>query len=87
MGKKMYNYLIISSGDTLIFITDSISECKLRITLNSPIDLISLTGWINDELKSIFSFSFNNLDISVGLTEPYNSLFYATSFYFKYFIF
>ena len=40
----MYNYLICSSGTTLIFINTSISECKFNKTLNSPIDLISLTG-------------------------------------------
>ena len=40
----MYNYFIFSSAVTLIFIKDSISECKFKITLNSPIDLISLTG-------------------------------------------
>ena len=44
MGKKMYNYFIFSSGTTLIIINDSISECKFIITLNSPTDLISLTG-------------------------------------------
>ena len=40
----MYNYFICSSGITLILIKHSISECKLSTTLNSPIDLISLTG-------------------------------------------
>ena len=44
MGKKMYNYFIISSGITFIFMEDSISECKFKITLNSPTDLISLIG-------------------------------------------
>ena len=81
MGKKMYNYFTVSSGRTLIFIIDSISECKFNKTLNSPIDLISVTGWIKEELKSTFSFSFKILEISVGLTEPYNSLFSVTSFF------
>ena len=40
----MYNYLISSSGTTLIDIDDSISECKFKITLNTPTDFISLTG-------------------------------------------
>ena len=80
MGKKMYNYLISSSGITLIDIDDSISECKFKITLNFPIDFISLTGWINEELNSIFSLSFNIFEISVGFTDPYNSLFSVTSF-------
>jgi len=40
----MYNYLISSSGTTLIDIDDSISECKFNITLKSPIDFISLIG-------------------------------------------
>ena len=60
MGKRMYNYFTKSSGVTFIFINDSISECKFKTTLNSPMDLISLTGWINDELSSIFSLTFNN---------------------------
>ena len=81
MGKKLYNYFITSSGITLILISDSISECKFNTTLNSPTDLISVVGWINDELNSIFSFSFNNFEISVGLTDPYNSLFSVTSFF------
>ena len=40
----MYNYLILSSGITFILINASISECKLSKTLNSPTDLISVTG-------------------------------------------
>ena len=40
----MYNYFTNSSGITLILIDDSISECKFKITLNSPIDFISATG-------------------------------------------
>ena len=40
----MYNYFTISSGITLIFMLDSISECKFNMTVNSPIDFISLTG-------------------------------------------
>ena len=77
----MYNYFTISSGITFILIYDSISKCKLRTTLNSPMDLISVIGCINDELSSIFSFSFKSFDISVGFTDPYNSLFSVTSFF------
>jgi hypothetical protein len=77
----MYNYFISSSGTTLILINDSISECKFNITLNSPTVLISLTGWINEELRSTFTFSFNIFEISVGFTDPYNSLFSVTSFF------
>ena len=40
----MYNYLIRSSGITLILINASISECKFNNTLNSPTDLISVIG-------------------------------------------
>ena len=40
----MYNYFTSSSGTTLILIKHSISECKFNTTLNSPIDLISVTG-------------------------------------------
>ena len=40
----MYNYLIVSSGDTLILIKHSTSECKFNITLYSPNDFISDTG-------------------------------------------
>ena len=76
----MYNYFTNSSADTLIFIWHSISECKFKSTLNSPIVFISVIGCIRDELNSIFSLSFKILEISVGLTEPYNSLFSVTSF-------
>ena len=77
----MYNYLTVSSGVTLILMFDTISECKFIDTLNSPTDLISVEGWIKDELISIFSFSLSNFEISVGFTDPYNSLFSVTSFF------
>ena len=76
----MYNYFTISSGITFMVIDDSISECKFNITLNSPSDFISLTGCINEELNSICNCSFKIFDISVGLTDPYNSLFSVTNF-------
>ena len=34
-----------------------------------------------EELNSIFIFSLSIFDISVGLTDPYNSLFSVTSFF------
>ena len=43
-------------------------------------DFISLIGCINEGLTLIFSISSNNLAISVGFTEPYNSLFSVASF-------
>ena len=71
----MYNYLFTSWESTLILICTWISECKFRITLNNPSDFISLTGCINDGFISMFSWSSKTLEISVGLTDPYNSLF------------
>ena len=43
--------------------------------------MISLTGCIIDGLISILSLSKINLEISVGFTEPYNSLFSVLSFF------
>ena len=71
----MYNYFEFSCEITLIVISDCISECRLRLTLNTPSDFISLTGCIIEGLISIFSFSLKIFDISVGFTDPYNSLF------------
>ena len=76
----MYNYLVSSWGSTFTTISSWTSECKFIITLKSPNDFISLTGWIREGFISIFSLSFRNLDISVGLTDPYNSLFSVLSF-------
>ena len=70
----MYNYLVSSWDMTFTIICSWTSECKLIITLKSPKDLISLTGCIWEGFISIFKFSSRSLDISVGLTEPYNSL-------------
>ena len=75
----MYNYLL-SSGRTLIDISVCTSECKFNTTLNDPIDFISLTGCIKEGFISIFSFWFKTFAISVGLTEPYNSLFSVANF-------
>ena len=80
LGKKLYNYWIVSADSTTICISASISECKDIFTLNFPSDFISLTGWIIDGAMSNFSFSFIIFEISVGLTDPYNSLFSVLSF-------
>jgi hypothetical protein len=70
LGKKLYNYWIVSAVTTLIVISESISECKIILTLNLPIDLISDNGCIIEGLISSLSISCINLEISVGLTEP-----------------
>ena len=70
LGKKLYNYWIVSDVITLIVISESISECKIIFTLNLPIDLISVIGCIIEGLISNLSLSSNNFEISVGLTEP-----------------
>ena len=41
LGKKLYNYWIVSAVTTLIVISESTSECRIIFTLNLPIDLIS----------------------------------------------
>ena len=76
----MYNYWIVSAEVTLTVISASTSECKETFTLNFPKDLISSTGWIIEGLISILFSSWINFAISVGLTEPYNSLFSVLSF-------
>ena len=76
----MYNYCIVSAEETLIVISASTSECKEILTLNLPKDFISSTGWIIDGLMSILFSSWISFAISVGLTEPYNSLFSVVSF-------
>ena len=71
---------MLSADTTLILISASTSECKETLTLNFPKDLISFIGCIIEGLISIFSSSFTSFDISVGLTDPYNSLFSVQSF-------
>ena len=41
LGKKLYNYWILSSDITFIVISASTSECRKIFTLNLPKDLIS----------------------------------------------
>ena len=77
----MYNYLISSWGTTLTIIWVCTSEWRFISTLNSPKDFISLAGWILEGFISTFSFSLINLEISVGFTDPYNSLFSVLSFF------
>ena len=80
----MYNYWIVSAEDTLIVISASTSECKEILTLNFPKDFISSTGCIIEGLISILFSSWISFAISVGLTEPYNSLFSVLSFLTEY---
>ena len=77
----MYNYWIVSAEVTLITISASTSECKDILTLNFPRDLISLTGCISEGFTSRLSTSFISFEISVGFTDPYNSLFSVLSFF------
>ena len=56
LGKRLYNYWILSADSTISVISASTSECNEIFTLNSPIDFISLIGCIIDGL--IFKFSF-----------------------------
>ena len=70
LGKKLYNYWIVSDVTTLIVISESTSECRIIFTLNLPIDLISVIGCIIEGLMSSLSFSNINFEISVGLTDP-----------------
>ena len=71
---------MLSSETTLIDISDWTSGWRFNTTLNVPIDFISLTGCIKDGFISIFSISFKIFAISVGLTEPYSSLFSVANF-------
>ena len=80
----MYNYWIVSAEVTLTVISASTSECKEIFTLNFPKDLISSTGCIIEGLISTLFSSWINLAISVGLTEPYSSLFSVLSFLTEY---
>ena len=70
LGKKLYNYWIVSAVTTLIVISESTSECRIILTLNLPIDLISVIGCIIEGLISSLSFSNISFEISVGLTDP-----------------
>ena len=70
LGKKLYNYWMVSAVTTLIVISESTSECRIIFALNLPIDLISLIGCIIEGLISSLSFSNINFEISVGLTDP-----------------
>ena len=68
LGKKLYNYWIVSAVTTLIVILDSISECKIIFALNLPSDLISVIGCIIEGLISSLSFGkicLTMLDLSV----------------------
>ena len=76
----MYNYWMVSAEVTLTVISASTSECKETFTLNFPKDLISSTGCIIEGLISTLFSSWINFAISVGLTEPYNSLFSVLNF-------
>ena len=76
----MYNYLISSCGTVLITICVWTSECKLIITSKSPSDLISEEGCIKEGLILTWSISSKILEISVGFTEPYSSLFSVLNF-------
>ena len=66
-------------------ISASTSECKEILTLKFPRALISSTGCIVEGLISILFSSWSSLAISVGLTEPYNSLFSVLNFLIEYF--
>ena len=76
----MYNYWIVSAEETLIVISASTSECKEILTLNFPKAFISSTGCIIEGFISILFSSWISFEISVGFTEPYNSLFSVLSF-------
>ena len=80
----MYNYCIVSAEETSIEISASTSECREILTLNLPKALISLTGCIIEGLISILFSSWISLAISVGLTEPYSSLFSVLNFLTEY---
>ena len=76
----MYNYWTASAATTFIDISAWISECKFILTLNTPSALISFVGWINEGFISSFIVSKINFEISVGFTDPYNSLFSVLNF-------
>jgi len=80
----MYNYWIVSAEDTFMVISASTSECKEILTLNFPKAFISSTGCIIEGLISSLFSSFISFEISVGLTEPYNSLFSVLNFLTEY---
>ena len=80
----MYNYWIVSAEETLIVISASTSECKKIFTLNFPKAFISSAGCIIEGFIFILFSSRISFEISVGLTEPYNSLFSVLSFLTEY---
>ena len=82
----MYNYWIVSAATTLILTSASISEWRITFTLKVPRDLISYVSWIIDGFMSNFSIPKIVFEISVGLTEPYNSLFSVFNFLIVYFL-
>ena len=83
-GENCINYYEFSEGTTLIFTSDWISECRLTFTLKVPKDLISSSSCINEGFISCLSNSKINFEISVGFTEPYNSLFSVLNLLIKY---
>jgi hypothetical protein len=80
MWRKLYNYWIVSAETTFIVIRASTSECKEINTSKLPKVLISFIGCIIEGLISILSISLMSFEISVGFTEPYNSLFSVLNF-------
>ena len=83
-GKNCINYWIASSATTSILNSAWTSECRLTLTLNFPNDLISCGSCIKEGLISILFVVKINFEISVGLTEPYSSLFSVLNFLTKY---
>ena len=79
-----FNYWVFSRGETLILISAWTLECKFTLTLKIPNDLISFTSCIIEGFISILSNSKISFDISVGFTDPYNSLFSVLNFLTKY---
>ena len=71
---------MLSADSTLIIISASTSECKEILTLNLPKLLISFMGCIIEGFISTWFVSRIIFEISVGFTEPYNSLFSVLNF-------
>ena len=80
----MNNYWMVSAVSTMIVISASTSECKKILTLNFPKAFISSTGCIIEGFILILFSLWISFEISVGLTDPYNSLFSVLSFLTKY---
>ena len=83
-GENCINYYEFSEGTTLIFTSDWISECRLTFTLKVPKDLISSASCIIDGFISNLSNSRIIFEISVGFTDPYNSLFSVLNLWIEY---